>query len=192
MRKRTNSERGFSLIEVLISMVVMAVIMAATIIEMQPLVQQMHANTAANMILGQLRTARQLSIAKRRDIQVQFIGTNEIKLTQQPVPGVAGGPIVISDLFLNPTVSYITFGGMPDSPDGFGNAGAVEFGGVVGGLPIMQFQSNGTFVDANGIPVNGTVFIGVTNIATSARAITVLGTTGRIRLYRGNGSGWLQ
>ena len=85
MRKRTNSERGFSMIEVLVSMIVMAVIMAATIIEMQPLIQQMHANTAANLILGQLRTARQLSIAKRRDIQVQFIGNNEIKLTQQQI-----------------------------------------------------------------------------------------------------------
>lgn len=192
MRNQKNSTSGFSMIEVLISMIVMAVIMAATIIEMQPLVQQMHANTGANMILGQLRTARQLSIAKRRDIQVQFIGTNEIKLTQQPVPGAGGGPIVISDLFLSPTVFFMTFAGMPDSPDGFGNAGAVDFGGVVGGPPIMQFQSNGTFVDANGIPMDGTVFIGVANIPTSARAITVLGTTGRIRLYRGNGSGWLQ
>jgi len=192
MRKRTNSERGFSMIEVLVSMIVMAVIMAATIIEMQPLIQQMHANTAANLILGQLRTARQLSIAKRRDIQVQFIGNNEIKLTQQPIPGVAGGPVVISDLFLNPTVSFRTFAGMPDSPDGFGNAGPVYFGGVVGGPPIMQFQSNGTFVDANGIPMNGSVFIGVANIPTSARVITVLGTTGRIREYNGNGTGWLQ
>src|SRR5579872_5563859 len=125
MRKRTNSGRGFSMIEVMVSMMVMAIIMAATIIEMQPVIEQMHANTAANLILGQLRTARQLSIAKRRDIQVQFIGTNEIKLTQEPIPGVAGGPVVISDLFLNPTVSFMLFGGMPDSPDAFGNVGPV-------------------------------------------------------------------
>jgi len=192
MRTQKNSTSGFSLIEVMISLVVMAVMMAATIIAMQPLIQQMHANTAADLILGQLRTARQLSIAKRRDIQVQFIGNNEIKLTQEPIPGVAGGPIVISDLFLSPTVFFVQFGGMPDTPDGFGNAGAVDFAGVVGGPPIMQFQSNGTFVDVNGIPMDGSVFLGVANIPTTARAITVLGTTGRIRLYKGTGSGWSQ
>ncbi|HVB86318.1 MAG TPA: prepilin-type N-terminal cleavage/methylation domain-containing protein [Candidatus Dormibacteraeota bacterium] len=192
MKQQTNATRGFSMVEVMISMVVMVVIMAATIIEMEPVIQQMHANAAADLILGQLRTARQLSIAKRRDIQVQFIGNNEIKLTQEPIPGVAGGPVVLSDLFLSPTVFFMQFGGMPDTPDGFGNAGAVDFGGVVGGPPIMQFQSNGTFVDANGIPMNGSVFIGVANIPTTARAITVLGTTGRIRLYKGSGTGWLQ
>ncbi|MHB8755379.1 MAG: pilus assembly FimT family protein [Candidatus Acidiferrales bacterium] len=192
MRKRRNSSSGFSMIEIMISIIVMAVIMAATIIEMQPLIQQMHANAAADMILGQLRTARQLSIAKRRDIQVQFIGTNEIKLTQLPILGAGGGPIVLSDLFLSPTVFFTTFAGMPDSPDGFGDASAVEFGGLAGGPPTMQFQSNGTFVDGNGVPIDGTVFIGVANIPTSARAITVLGTTGRIRLYKGNGAGWLQ
>ena len=192
MRKRTNSTRGFSLIEVMISMAVMTVIMAATIIEMQPVIQQMHANTGANLVLGQLRWARQLSIARRRDIQVQFIGNNEIRLTQLPILGAGGGPVVISDLFLSPTVLFIQFGGEPDTPDGFGNAGAIEFGGVVGGPASMLFQSNGTFVDQNGVPVNGTVFIGVANIPTSARAITVLGTTGRIRSYKGTGSGWIQ
>lgn len=192
MSKRTNTTRGFSMVEVMISMAVMMIVMGATIIEMQPVIQQMHANAAANLILGQLRTARQLSIANRRDIQVQFIGNNEVRLTQQPVPGVPGGPVVLSDLFLNPTVFFMQFAGMPDTPDGFGNAGTVDFGGVVGGPPIMQFQSNGTFVDANGIPMNGSVFIGVANIPTTARAVTVLGTTGRIRLYKGTGTGWLQ
>ena len=192
MRKRTNSTHGFSLVEVMISLVVMSVIMAATIIEMQPLVQQMHANAGQNLILGQLRWARQLSIARRRDIRVQLIGNNEIKLTQLPVPGVGGANVTISDVFLSPTVSFMTFPTEPDTPDAFGNATPVCFGAVAGcpNPPFMQFQSNGTFVDVNGIPINGTVFLGVANIPTSARAITVLGTTGKIRTYKGTGSGW--
>ncbi|MGH9709610.1 MAG: pilus assembly FimT family protein [Candidatus Acidiferrales bacterium] len=193
MRKRTNLTSGFSLIEVMISMVVMTIIMAATIIEMQPVIQQMHANGGANLILGQLRWARQLSIARRRDIQVQFIGNNEIRLTQLPILGAGGAPVVISDLLLSPTVFFTQFGGEPDTPDGFGNASPVDFGAVVGGPPVMLFQSNGTFIDgATGAAINGTVFIGVATIPTSARAITLLGTTGRIRSYKGTGSGWIQ
>ena len=194
MRKRANSGRGFSLIEVMVSMAVMAVIMAATIIKMQPLIQQVHANAGASLILGQLRWARQLSIAHRRDIQVQFLGNNEVKLIEQPVLGAGGGPVVVSDLFLAPTVSFMTFATEPDTPDAFGNALPVCFGAVAGcpNPPFMQFQSNGTFVDGTGTVLNGTVFLGVTNIPTSARAITVLGTTGQIRLYKGTGSGWIQ
>lgn len=194
MRKRANSGRGFSLIEVMVSMAVMTVIMVATIIKMQPLIQQVHANAGASLILGQLRWARQLSIAHRRDIQVQFLGNNEVKLIEQPVLGVGGGPVVVSDSFLAPTVSFMTFATEPDTPDAFGKTLPVCFGAVAGcpNPPFMQFQSNGTFVDGTGTALNGTVFLGVTNIPTSARAITVLGTTGQIRLYKGTGSGWIQ
>jgi len=194
MRQQANATRGFSMIEVMISLVVMAVIMAATIIKMQPMIQQIHANAGANLILGQLRWARQFSIAQRRDIQVQFLGNNEVKLTEQPVFGVGGGPVVVSDLFLSPTVTFMTFATEPDTPDAFGNATPICFGAVAGcpNPPFMQFQSNGTFVDGTGTPLNGTVFLGVTNIPTSARAITLLGTTGQVRLYKGTGSGWIQ
>jgi prepilin-type N-terminal cleavage/methylation domain-containing protein len=192
MKRNSNSSRGFSMIELLISILVMGIMIAITIIQMQPVVQQMHANTAMNLVLGQLRSARQLSIAQRRDIQIQFLGNNEIKITELPVAGVVGAPRVLSDLFLNPTVSFQLFGGMPDTPDAFGNNFPVTFAGLNGGPPTMMYQSDGTFVDTNGNPINGTVFLGVTRIPTSARAITLLGTTGQVRTYKGNGASWLQ
>ena len=66
------------------------------------------------------------------------------------------------------------------------------FGGVIGGPNTMMFQSDGTFVNAAGTTLNGTVFMGVTGIPSTARAVTVLGTTGRIRSYRSAGAGWVQ
>jgi prepilin-type N-terminal cleavage/methylation domain-containing protein len=192
MKRLENSSRGFSMVELLISITVMGIIAAIAIIQMQPQVQQMHANESMNLVLGQLRSVRQMSIAERRDIQVQFLGNNEIKVSRLPVAGVAGTPTVISDLFLSPTVTFQTFAGMPDTPDGFGNNFPVDFAGLNGGPPTMMFQSDGTFVDSNGNPINGTVFLGVTGIPTTARAITLLGTTGQVRTYKGNGSGWVQ
>jgi prepilin-type N-terminal cleavage/methylation domain-containing protein len=192
MKRQENSSRGFSMVELLISILVMGIITAIAIIQMQPQIQQMHANESMDLVLGQLRLARQMSIAERRDIQVQFLGTNEVKLTRLQVPGIAGAATVISDLFLNSTVTFQLFGGMPDTPDGFGNAFPVDFAGVNGGPPTMMFQSDGTFVDTNGNPINGTVFLGVTGIPTTARAITLLGTTGQVRAYKGTGSGWVQ
>lgn len=185
---RANRHRGFSMIELLIAIVVMGIMMAATVLQMQPLIQQWHANTAMNEVLGQLRWARQASIAERRDIQVQFLGTNEIKLIRQEVPA---GQTVLSDLFLSAKAQFMLVPGMPDTPDGFGNASPIEFAGVAGGPPIMQFQSDGTLVDGNGNSINGTVFLSIPNWP-NARAITVLGATGRVRAFRSTGKGWVQ
>jgi hypothetical protein len=67
------------------------------------------------------------------------------------------------------------------------------FNGISGGPGSgMMFQSDGTFTDGNGNPINGTVFLMAPGTANSARAVTVLGNTGRIRAFKANGAGWFQ
>lgn len=173
------------------SVLVMAVMVAATLLEMQPTIQQMHANSGVYLLQGQMRLARQMSIAQRRDIVIQFIGTNEVKLIRQEIPA---GTTVLSDVFLPPTVQYMLFAANGDTPDAFGNALTICFGSAPGcpNPPIMQFQSDGTLIDGNGNQLNGTVFIGVSNIPTTGRAVTILGATGQIRMYHATGSGWVQ
>ena len=39
-------------------------------------------------------------------------------------------------------------------------------------------------IDANGLTLNGTVFLNITNLSDSTRAVTVMGTTGRVRGYK--------
>jgi len=88
------------------------------------------------------------------------------------------------------SVVFTTFSGEPDSPDGFGNSGPIYFGGIAGGPPAgMIYQSDGTFaINGAGTPINGTVFLGVPNQPTTARAITILGATGRVRSYHISGT----
>jgi hypothetical protein len=82
--------------------------------------------------------------------------------------------------------------GKGDTPDAFGNAGPIVFEGIVGGPPTMMFQSDGTFVDTAGNLINGTVFLGMTNEPSAARAVTLVGSTGRIRMWRNNAAAWVQ
>ena len=180
---------GFNLIELLIALLVMSVMVAATVIEMHPVIQQWRANTAMNQIMSQLRWAREASIAQRRNIQIQFNGINQITLIRQEVPA---GQTVLSSLALTGAMQFMLSPGMPDTPDRFGNAAPIEFAGVAGGPPIMQFQSDGTFIDGNGNPINGTVFLGMRNFPAAERAITVLGATGRVRTFRSTGQGWIR
>jgi hypothetical protein len=76
---------------------------------------------------------------------------------------------------------------------GFGNTQPVNFvnasnpGAVVA---VAQFLSDGSFGAAVGVPVNGTIFTCIPGNSTSARAVTILGATGRVRPYRWDGSAW--
>jgi hypothetical protein len=55
-----------------------------------------------------------------------------------------------------------------------------------------MFTSEGTFVDANGDVLNGTLFLSIAGEKNSARAITVFGTTGLLRVWRWDGQKWTE
>jgi Tfp pilus assembly protein FimT len=174
MCRRGNQQRGFTMYELAIVCVLIMVISAMAIVQLHPAIQQRQADGA-------------MAISQRRQIQVQFVGTNQIVLTRLNInPGVVGGT------FLQPPMTYRLTAGKGDTPDAFGNAGAIEFEGIVGGPPTMMFQSDGTFVDTAGNLINGTVFMGMANEPSVARAVTVVGSTGRIRMWRNNGGAWIQ
>lgn len=194
MRKR-NRSGGFSMVELLVSVLVMGVMVAATLAEMQPTLQQFHANSAAYLIEGQMRLARQTAIAQRRDIVFAVVGNNKITLTIQNIPA---GTTLLSKVLLPPTVTFQQFAGNGDTPDAFGNAATPCFNyipppaGSCSNPPIIQFQSDGTLIDGAGNQLDGSIFIGVANIPTTARAVTILGATGQVRMYHGTGKGWIQ
>jgi type II secretory pathway pseudopilin PulG len=193
--KTGNSAGGFSVLELLLSILVMGIMVAAALTEMQPTIQQFHANSAAYLIEGQMRLARQTAIAQRRDVLLAVVGTNEITLT---IEGIPGGTTVLSKVFLPPTVAFVQFPSNGDTPDGFGGAEATCFNytppptGSCSNPPIIQFQSDGTLIDGNGNQLNGSIFVGVANLPSTARAVTILGATGQVRMYRSTGSGWVQ
>jgi hypothetical protein len=54
----------------------------------------------------------------------------------------------------------------------------------------MLFTPSGTFIDGGNTLVDGTIFLGIAGSPMSARAVTVLGATGRVRQYHWNGTTW--
>jgi len=197
-QKNRNVPRGFTFIELLVVIALICVISGMAMFQLQPAWQQSQATAGMDQMKETLRQARETAISQRRTIAVQLSGTNVIALYQFVVVGatstLAGTPFLTVTIQKN--VKFMTFTGLPDTPDAFGVPGGgsgIMFGSVVNGPPSgMQFQSDGTFTDGTGIPINGTVFLGVSNLPASARAVTVLGNTGRIRGYYGTGKGWFQ
>jgi type II secretory pathway pseudopilin PulG len=190
-RRSGDQERGFSMAELLIVTFVLMIVSAMAIVQLAPTYQQQEANAAMVQIASQLRLARETAMTDRRDVQVSFIGNNQIQLTRINLP-VGAAPTILSTVPIQAPVVFMLNPGTPDTPDAFGNAGPIEFGGIVGGPPTMMFQSDGTFVSTSGVLLNGTVFLGMPKVPPATRAVTVLGATGRIRMYKANPTGWIQ
>jgi Tfp pilus assembly protein FimT len=183
MPRQPNS--GFSLVEASIVVCFIFIISGIAVMNISAILPGMNANEALGQTVAQLRRARETAIAQRRNIEIKFQNDNEIQLERLDVPS---GRTVLSTVTLNNGIEFRLFDDVPDSPDGFGNSAAVDFGGS----SSLLFLSDGTLVDTLGNPLNGSVFLGVADHPETARAATILGATGRVRGYRWNGSSWIQ
>jgi len=94
----------------------------------------------------------------------------------------------LSTVTLEGPMQFLTFDDIPDSPDLFGRTTAVDFGGA----NSIFFLSDGTLVDGQGNPLDGSVFLGRPGRPDTARVVTILGATGRVRGYRWTGTSWIQ
>ena len=202
-RSKRDRSQGFSLIELMVVVIIIITIAAMAILQMGPALQGAQEDAAMRQVLDQLRQAREYSIANRRYVQVTFPtnvigGTTyyqvQMTLRNDLTTGAAVVNPILSTVTIEPGVPY-ALTGMPDTPDGYGNSNQIYFGGVAGG-PVggMLFQSDGELVSGTTfLPINGTVFLGIAGQPSTGRAVTVLGTTGRIRGWRSSGSTtWVQ
>jgi prepilin-type N-terminal cleavage/methylation domain-containing protein len=191
-----NRQRGFSMIELVVVVSIILIITAISITQLRPNLQNARVDAAMRQVLETMRQAREFAVANRRYVQLSFPANNQLQITQLNTltPGAGGINPVLDTVTLSPPLVF-TVDGMPDTPDAYGNANAIEFESVANG-PVggMVFQSDGEFLDgATFLPINGTVFLGITGQQSTARAVTVLGTTGRVRGWKSTGTtAWYQ
>ncbi|MDO8835218.1 MAG: GspH/FimT family pseudopilin [Vicinamibacterales bacterium] len=178
------SASGFTVTELVATAGIIATMAAMATMVMPGALTSARADGGSARLISELRVAREQAITQRRTVQVLFTAPNRLVVRRVEVPGP--GTTVLSDIVLEEGMTFLLFSGVPDTPDAFGRASATSFGTAT----RMAFTSEGSFVDQNGDPVNGTVFLGRPNQPTSARAITVFGPTALVRNWRWNGSGW--
>jgi type II secretory pathway pseudopilin PulG len=202
MRKTNRNESGFSLLEAVMVIGIMMVLMGIAIVSSFGTIQSYQVNSAQDVVVSQLRVARQLAIDKRRNVLVtidsapESDGAYHVKYQVQPaLTGTSEQPGPWVDEPVSTAVSFMLEQGVPDTPMKFGNNAAVFIGNppVAGGPPVMQFNATGTFTDSTGTNLlYGTVFMGMPNQPITARAVTIMGGTGRVRAYSyvGGTLGW--
>ena len=209
MKRHKESQSGFSLIEMLIVVFVVFILMGVAVMLTDSSQRGYKANLARDLVVTQLRMARQLATSKRRNVRVDFTPPNQIQVTVQYLPGEApGNPI--APVFLNSadhgvtnTAQFCLFPALPDTPMAFGNTQAINLAQPSGGGAWgVMFTTSGALVGTSSLaamnlignsnPVNASIFMGIPPKTSTARAVTVLGATGRVRSYSWNGTQWIE
>jgi len=203
-------QRGTSLIELMAVVGIVITLSAFAIMNTLRPTTTSRANNAVDAVVSTLIQGRQLAVSKRRNVLVSFNGTNQIQLTVQTLPNEAVPtplPIVKLNDGISTALQFYLFPTLPNTPMGplgFGNTSAIDLEAVNGGgAPnAVMFSTSGGLVGAGGAapanyyavgnndPINATIFIGTPSDSSTARAITVMGATGRVRSYAWNGTAW--
>jgi prepilin-type N-terminal cleavage/methylation domain-containing protein len=178
------SEAGYSALEMLTVVAIFGVVSAISAFQLGESQLSMKGDGAMRVLIAQLSTAREQAITQRRNMQVRCTNTNEIQVIRENWPGPS--TTNISDVVMEGGAIFSVLSSIPDTPDSFGNGSAVNFGAAA----TIRFGSDGMLIDPAGNPINGSIFLSIRGEPRSARAVTIMGATGRIRGYRWDGQHW--
>ncbi len=206
----SKKQRGFSLLEMMITVAIGLTIGGITFIAMMPMFNRNHVDLAYETTLMALRNTRHLAITQSHQYYVNFnpggFPAGTIQITYQPPAPVGGGalpPVQQVAIYTLPSdVSFATMAGFPaNAPDGFGSGNvAIDFGQGLGAgnLQYVCFMPDGTARDSLGNYNSGVIYISRTADANpyNSRSVSLWGTTGRVRGWRlyqqGGGNIWVQ
>ena len=182
-RTRIQSVGGFTLIEMMLVVCVMGIIAAMASFQIGSVRPGMQGDGAMRTVMAELNGAREMAIAQRRFMEISVVGTNRLQVIRHDLPN---GTTTLRDVAFESGIQYGLISGITDTPDTFGNGTSTSFGSATS----IMFSTDGGLIDTGGAPVNGTVFLTIPSVAMSFRAVTVQGSTGRVRGYKWTGSQW--
>jgi prepilin-type N-terminal cleavage/methylation domain-containing protein len=189
--QRGRNDAGFTLLEVLVVVGLLGVLAAMAIMVSPNFVRLAKADSGVAQVMDVLRLARETAVSQRRNVIVRPIGLNALQTVRQDIGagGAVTGTTVLRTVEFENNVEFRLEPGVPNTPDLFPmNGTAISFGSS----PSRMFTSEGTFVDQQGDPLNGTFFLARRGEPLSSRAITIFGPTGLIRTWQWNGREWVE
>ena len=178
-------ERGFTLVELMVTVAILAIIAAIAVPSYREYIPKVRASGAARELFTQIQLARQKAITKNNDYVITFDVSDDSYTiyNDEDSNGTLETGEVEKPIQMDEQHSGIVFGYVP--------------GNNPSGSPITRdvtFVSDKVTLKPTGLSNAGAVYIIPSkDIAASRkdrqRAITVL-TSGRVRLYAHNGTSW--
>lgn len=194
-----NKQRGFSLLELTITVSISLILGGVTYMGIRPLLYESHVNQAYETTFMALRNTRNLAITQQHEYYVNFnpagfpAGTIQVQYQPPAVAGILPALQQVITYTIPSDTSYAipAVAGFPtgaNTPDGFGTGVlAIDFGqGLGGGEQTVVFMPDGSSQDTLGNFNNGVIYLTDTSLTgtgelMATRAVTVWGATGRVR-----------
>jgi prepilin-type N-terminal cleavage/methylation domain-containing protein len=187
------NESGFTLLELMVVVALMGVLAAMAIMVSPAFTQTARADASISQVLDAVRSAREVAISQRRNVRLTFLGANAIQTVRENIDGTGAvtsttvlRTVELENRMVFQKVAEIT----KNTPDGFPwtDADGITFSAAA----PWTFTSEGTFVGATGDPTNGTLMLSIPSQPNSSRAISIMGATALIRVWRWNGTDWVE
>jgi prepilin-type N-terminal cleavage/methylation domain-containing protein len=203
--------KGFSAIELVIACAIIGILVAIAVPQYNSMNRLMHSAAMYRLVMSQLRVARQEAISQRQAITFQYNNvTKQIRILDHgedssgdPQTVTSGSAILADPNYPNNsrTISTISLASSTVP------AGAITYG-IPTGAPItalsdtttltnltsnntinITFQPDGKVIDANNRIVNHALYFYNSQAPLqTATAISILGSAGRSKIWRFNGS----
>ena len=192
--------RGFSLLELMIVIAIGLTMAGVTFIALMPLFKQNHVDAAYDTTLSVIRSYRNQAITQSKRYIITFTppGTITVQYWGVGVP-VSPAPVTVATYTLPSDIQFAVQAGYPAAaPDSFGTGGtAIDFdqGMGLGSQNYIMFMPDGSSQDSLGNYNSGLVYLTRPGDIYSSRAVSVFGTTGRVRgwrLFNQGGNTWVQ
>ncbi len=180
--------RGFSLIEILMVTALVAVVGAFSMMIIGPALEARNVEMAVRTVSTQLQRARQFSVDARRRTRVTFTTPGTITVDERAPVSQGGAWTQVGTVEL-PGDMELEIDGVVVSPgpEGFATSQVANFSGY----SEIFFMPNGSAVTLAGILTSGVVYVAQPSKVETTRAVTLFGTTGRIKRYKYiTGTGW--
>jgi prepilin-type N-terminal cleavage/methylation domain-containing protein len=195
-----SGNRGFTLLEMIITIAIGLIMAGVTFIALMPMFRQNHVDAAYDTTLSVMRNYRNQSISQSKRYILTFTapGTITVQYWGVGVP-VSPVPVTVATFSLPPDIQFAVQGGFPTAaPDSFGTGGtAIDFdqGMGLGSQNYILFMPDGSSQDTLGNYNSGVLYLTRPGDLYSSRAVSVFGTTGRVRGWRlvnQGGDKWVQ
>ena len=174
------SKQGFTFIELLVALGVLAVISGFSMMLVGPLLKARQVEVAVRTVSLQMSRARQFSVDSRRLTRVTFIAPRTITVEQRTPASQGGIWIWVTQADLPAEMEFGVSAGVSSGPEGFGTSSAVDFSSA----SQVFFSPDGSAVATSGQISNGVVYVSRPQEVDTTRAVTLFGATGRIKRWR--------
>ena len=207
-RRHPTQARGFSMIELLIVMTIVAILTSIAVPQMINQRRLIRATAVTRQIMTQMRYARQLSMSQRAAYTFQYDDVTKQINVIGPIPSGTAALAPAAGYPNNPGSAVVasvslTEGGLASSeivcgiptatdlPTGAPTIPTGALGDLVTQTPLsssrlnITFQPDGSVIDATNAFQDKALFIFSNKAAqATASAISILGPTGRVKVWR--------